>query len=99
MIIMATRSRRLVTVSKSKKTSIPRLAGWLSGKGVTGKVLTMVVTLIVAAAALILLWAFLTNSMPLITQSVENMIRGFKNSICENMPPIIKNICQWGIGA
>jgi hypothetical protein len=95
---MAKRSKRLATV-KSEKTSIPRLMGWLRGKGMSGEVLAMVVTLIVAAAGLILLWAFLTNSMPLITQSVENLIKGFKNAICESMPPIIKNVCQWGVGA
>lgn len=55
-------------------------------KGVSGKVLTIVISLVIAIGALILLWSFLQKMMPLITKSVENIISGFKEEMCKNIP-------------
>lgn len=52
-------------------------------KGVSGKVLTVILTLVIALIALILLWTFLTKSTPLISNAIENTISGFKNMLCE----------------
>lgn len=56
-----------------------------SSKGVTGKVLTIIISLVIALIALILLWAFLTKSTPLISEAVENTISGFKKMLCEKL--------------
>lgn len=66
-------------------------------KGMTGKILTVIISLVIALVALILLWGFLQKAAPLITQSVENMISGFKEMICEKMA--LKDICKWLLGA
>ena len=58
----------------------------LGKKGVSGKVLTMVVSLVIAVAALIVVWLFLTGTMPLVTNAVENLISGFKRMICSQIP-------------
>jgi hypothetical protein len=55
-------------------------------KGVSGKVLTIVISLVIAIVALILLWSFLLKMRPLITKSVENIISGFKKEMCKNIP-------------
>jgi len=55
----------------------------ISKKGVSGKILTMIVSLIIAIAALILLWGFLQEAYPLIVEQVKNMISGFKEMVCE----------------
>ncbi len=65
-------------------------------KGVSGKVLTIVISLVIAIGALILLWSFLQKMMPLITKSVENITIGFKEQMCKNIPvlswPIVKDL-------
>jgi len=71
----------------------------LGKKAVSGKVITVVIGLVIAIIALILLWAVLTNSMPLITKAVEDMIKGFKKMICDNMVWGASNICSWALGA
>lgn len=58
----------------------------LGKKGVSGKVLTIVVSLVIAVAALIVVWLFLTGTMPLVTKAVENMVSGFKRMICSQIP-------------
>ncbi len=52
-------------------------------KGVSGKILTVILTLVIALIALILLWTFLTKATPLISNAIENTISGFKNMLCE----------------
>lgn len=59
-------------------------------KGVSGKVLTIVISLVIAIIALILLWSFLQKMMPLITKSVENIISGFKMEMCKNISGWVK---------
>jgi hypothetical protein len=66
-------------------------------KAVSGKVLTMVAELVLAIAALLLLWAFLTGSVPLISQAIENMITGFKRMLCN--VGILTSVCKFVIGA
>ena len=66
-------------------------------KAVSGKVLTMVAELVLAIAALLLLWAFLTGSVPLISQAIENMITGFKRMLCN--VGILTSVCKVVIGA
>lgn len=65
-------------------------------KGISGKVLTIVISLVIAIGALILLWSFLQKMMPLITKSVENIISGFKEEMCKNISgwskPIVKGL-------
>jgi len=68
----------------------------MGGKAVSGKVLTMILELVLAIAALLLLWAFLTNSVPLISQAIENMIVGFKRMLCGN--GLLSFACKWVIG-
>lgn len=63
-----------------------RTVGKISKKGISGKVLTVVISLIIAFMALILLWGVLKEAMPLMAQAVENMITGFKNMICKMIP-------------
>ena len=67
----------------------------LGKKGVSGKVLTIIMSLVIAFMALILLWAFLTGGMPLVTQLIENMVTGLKKMICEKTR--IPRICEWAL--
>ena len=70
----------------------------LGKKGVSGKVLTIVASLVIGIAALILLWLFLTGMMPVATKAVEDLITGFKRTICQNMPWPVNEVCKWGLG-
>lgn len=66
-------------------------------KGLSGKVLSTLISLIIAIAALAVLWIFLLKSSPLIKTAVESMISGFKEGICGKGVlswPIIKNVCK-----
>ncbi len=80
-----------------------RSSGWMerlgkrfSRKAVTGKALTIVISLITALMALVLLWAFLTRQMPLITGSIENIIIGLKGAVCDKFG-MLKVICKTAI--
>jgi hypothetical protein len=66
-------------------------------KAVSGKVLTMVAELVLAIAALLLLWAFLTGSVPLISGAIDNMVTGFKRMLCN--VGLMSTACKWLIGA
>jgi len=55
----------------------------IGNRGVSGKVMTIIITLIVAIAALALLWGFVTRSTPFISQMIENTIKGFKKMLCQ----------------
>ena len=70
----------------------------LGKKGVSGKVLTIVASLVIGIAALILLWLFLTGMMPVATKAVEDLITGFKRMICQKMPWPASEVCKWGLG-
>jgi len=67
----------------------------LGKKGVTGKVITTIIALVIAIVALILLWMFLSQTMPLLTKGVDKLISGFKKMLCDKLAflkwPIIKN--------
>lgn len=71
----------------------------LGKKGVSGKVLTIVVSLVIAVAALIVLWLFLTGAMPLVTGTVADLVHGFKKMICDSMPWGVSWICSKLLGA
>ena len=74
----------------------------IGNKAVSGKVLTMILELVLAIAALLLLWAFLTGSIPLISGAIENMITGFKNMLCKGgilSWPGVNNVCKAAVGA
>lgn len=58
----------------------------MGSKGVSGKVLTMVISLVIAIVALILLWSFLQEAMPFVTNSVDMAVASFKRMICDNIP-------------
>ncbi len=66
-------------------------------KGLTGKVMTVVISLIIALIVLVLLWTFLTGATPLISKVIENTITGFKNMLCEKWG-IGSGICKWLLG-
>lgn len=66
-------------------------------KAVSGKVLTMVAELVMAIAALLLLWAFLTGSVPLISGAIDNMVTGFKRMLCGI--GLLSVACKWFVGA
>jgi hypothetical protein len=69
----------------------------LDKKAVSGKVLTIIITLIVAIAALIVLWAFLTKASPAISQEVGSMITGFKRMLCGKIWGL-STLCQVWLG-
>lgn len=75
-----------------------RALGKLGKKGVSGKVLTIVISLVIAVAALILLWLFLTGAMPLVISTVEDLVHGFKKMLCDSMPIGISWICSKILG-
>ena len=56
----------------------------MSRKGVTGKILTLIISLVLGIAALALIWFFLTNSSIIINESIEKAVEGFKCKVlCE----------------
>ncbi len=57
----------------------------LSKSGVTGKTITVIISLIIAFIALILLWTFLTKATPLISKTIENTIEGFRDLIAKKL--------------
>ncbi len=67
-----------------------------SKKGITGKVLTVVISLVIALVVLALLWSFLTKAMPLISKAIENTIIGFKRTLCERLT--MPFICDMFVG-
>jgi len=70
-------------------------------KGMSGKVLSTVITLIIALFALVLLWNFLLSTSPLLKISVENITNSFRSSICDKSIlnwPVINNICRFAVG-
>lgn len=54
-------------------------------KGVTGKIMTIVMSLIIALIALALLWGFLSMATPNISKAIESSIDGFKKMLCEKL--------------
>ncbi len=60
----------------------------MGSKGVSGKILTMVIGLVVAIAALIILWVFLQDAMPFVTNTVDMAVAAFKRMICDSIPPV-----------
>ncbi|MHA1749294.1 MAG: hypothetical protein ACTSYF_11710 [Promethearchaeota archaeon] len=68
-------------------------------KGVMGKVLTLIISLILGLAAFALLWMFLTESTQIINVVSHKIIEGFKcGIICRNIlgswgPKLMKGFC------
>ena len=53
----------------------------MTSKGVTGKVLTTIISLVLGIIALALLWIFLTKSTTLISLGAQKIITGIKCKI------------------
>jgi hypothetical protein len=86
-------SRRSAKSKRQEESVISNMLDRISEKAVSGKALTIVISLITALIALVLLWAFLTKQMPLITESIENIITGLRNAICEKFG-MIEILCK-----
>ncbi len=61
-------------------------------KGVTGKVLTIVITLVITVLALAILVLFYNKSIPFITDLVQNIIDGMKSWMCQSVWGPIKGV-------
>ena len=59
-------------------------------KGISSKVMTTIVSLILAVLALIIIWIFLSNSMPHITEAMKKFTCGMCKSI---LPDIMEGVC------
>lgn len=94
-----TRGRKDRTTSRDKtKPRNLSLVERFAKKGVSGKVITIVISLVIALAALIVLWTFFMKTSPLIGDAVENIISGLKEKICENAW-VFSGVCEWALGA
>jgi hypothetical protein len=51
----------------------------------TGAVLAMVVTLVLAIFALVLLWAFLSGAIPVISNAISGVTDGLKKAVCDKL--------------
>lgn len=89
-------SGRSDKTSERSQSVISNMLDRISKKAVSGKVLTIIISLIMALIALVLLWAFLTKQMPLITESIENIITGLRDAICEKFG--FKIFCDMFLG-
>lgn len=69
----------------------------MGSKGVSGKILTMVIGLVVAIAALIILWVFLQDAMPFVTNLVDMAVASFKRMLCDNLPllEMLSRLFNW----
>jgi len=55
-------------------------------KGVTGKVFTVIISLILALIGLVIIWLFLTKSTDIIGQGVQRFLKNFKCEVfCKNI--------------
>jgi len=64
-------------------------------KGMSGKILTFIISLILGLLALALLWIFLTKSTTLISASVQKVIEGMKCKIfCHRIIGIKVGMCS-----
>jgi len=64
---------------------MPGERAMFGSKAVSGQVITLIITLTVALAALVLLFAFTRGAMPAVSQIMEDAIAGIKNSICKQI--------------
>ena len=62
-------------------------------KGVSGAVLTMVIALIVAIAAIIVLWLFLSGSVKFVSDAVTGVVQGILCWFCDKM-----GLAKWLVG-
>ena len=54
-------------------------------KAVSGQVITLIITLTIAIAALVLLIAFTKGAMPAVTQIMAGVIAGIKETVCDKI--------------
>jgi hypothetical protein len=54
-------------------------------KAVSGQVITLIITLVVALGALVILAAFTRGAMPAVSQIMEDAVTGIKTSICKQI--------------
>ncbi|NCO97039.1 MAG: hypothetical protein GW865_03035 [Candidatus Aenigmarchaeota archaeon] len=63
------------------------------GKGVSGSILTTIISLVLAIIALALLWIFLTGAKEIVFQSVERIMAGIKCSMfCKGLLGFLGNL-------
>ena len=62
-----------------------RMSAMVGSKAVSGQVITLIITLVVAIAALVLLVAFTRGAMPAVTQIMEGVISGIKETVCDKL--------------
>lgn len=67
-------------------------------KGITGKVLTVIIGLVIALVSLYILWNFLMKSMPFISNTVTALITGFKEMVCSGLIPPFDWMCRIVLG-
>ncbi len=61
-------------------------------KGMTGKILTIIISLVLGIMALAILWIFLTRSTTIINESVQKALTGIKCKIfCEGFIGSVNN--------
>lgn len=77
---------------KTERKASLTIAKRLALKGMTGKVLTILLTIIVAIAALIVLYFFFNKSIPFITEIVDKILSGLFDWIVKILPEAIKSM-------
>ena len=63
-------------------------------KGVSGKIMTVIIALVMALLALIAIWYFLGKSVPFISQAVDNIINGIICTFCNKILGMWKGAVQ-----
>jgi hypothetical protein len=59
-------------------------------KGMSDKVMTTIVSLVLAVLALVVIWMFLSGTMPSITKAVQ----GFTCNMCKTiLPSMMEGVC------
>lgn len=67
-------------------------------KGISGKVFTIILGLVVMFVALVLLWYFSGKLVPFISKLVEDVIIGMFRWMCERIPWPGNEFCKFFLG-
>ena len=68
-------------------------------KGMTGKVLAIIVTLIIALGLLAIFVIAISGAIPFFTKLVDGLIAGAKSAFCKTLPaPLSSGICNLLLG-
>jgi hypothetical protein len=64
-------------------------------KGVTGKIMTFIISLVIGIIALALLWFFLTEGTDIITQGIQKALMGIRCKLfCRNFLGMDLGMCK-----